>query len=98
MPYNICGELMIRLLQVLTSLIVSYLSPDTADNQELRQCLAYFFPVYCYSSPINQRRMHKVLAALGYLATYPLITSLDSLIDVYADVSAAVYSIQRARR
>ncbi|KIM91366.1 hypothetical protein PILCRDRAFT_810639 [Piloderma croceum F 1598] len=46
--------------RVLTSLIVSYLSPDTADNQELRQCLAYFFPVYCYSSPVNQRRMHKM--------------------------------------
>jgi condensin complex subunit 3 len=61
--YGVMGAsrlMRILLLQVLISLIVSYLSPDTADNQELRQCLAYFFPVYCYSSPVNQRRMQKV--------------------------------------
>jgi condensin complex subunit 3 len=46
--------------QVLKSLVVAYLSPDTADNQELRQCLSYFFPVYCYSSSVNQRRMEQV--------------------------------------
>jgi len=46
--------------QVLKSLVVAYLSPDTAENQELRQCLAYFFPVYCYSSSVNQGRMRQV--------------------------------------
>ena len=46
--------------QVLKSLVVAYLSPDTAENQELRQCLAYFFPVYCYSSSVNQNRMRQV--------------------------------------
>ena len=46
--------------QVLKSLVVAYLSPDTAENQELRQCLAYFFPVYCYSSSENQKRMRQV--------------------------------------
>ncbi|KAF7968330.1 hypothetical protein HWV62_30947 [Athelia sp. TMB] len=50
--------------RVLASLIVSYLSPDTADNQELRQCLSYFFPVYCYSSPTNQRRVQKVFMTM----------------------------------
>ncbi|KAI0266182.1 nuclear condensing complex subunit [Gloeopeniophorella convolvens] len=30
--------------RVLTSLALIYLSPDTAENQELRQCLSYFFP------------------------------------------------------
>ena len=51
-------------LQVLSSLILVYLSPDTADNQELRQCLSYFFPVYCYSSPANQRRMQQVFPSI----------------------------------
>ncbi|TFY65773.1 hypothetical protein EVG20_g5314 [Dentipellis fragilis] len=46
--------------RVLTSLVLVYLSPDTVDNQELRQCLSYFFPVYCYSSPGNQRRMQNI--------------------------------------
>ncbi|KAH0826785.1 hypothetical protein J3R83DRAFT_5201 [Lanmaoa asiatica] len=42
--------------RVLKSLVVAYLSPDTAENQELRQCLAYFFPIYCYSSSVNQKQ------------------------------------------
>jgi condensin complex subunit 3 len=46
--------------QVLTSLALIYLSPDTAENQELRQCLSYFFPAYSYSSPAHQRLMQKV--------------------------------------
>lgn len=36
------------------------MSHYTADNQELRQALSYFFPVFCWSSPINQRQMQKV--------------------------------------
>ena len=39
---------------------LTYVSPYTLDNQELQQCLSYFFLVYCYSSPINQRNMQKV--------------------------------------
>lgn len=46
--------------QVLQSLVLLYFSPETADNQALRQCLTYFLPVYCYSSPDNQRRMLNV--------------------------------------
>lgn len=46
---------------MLKSLVLVYVSPETADNQELRQCLAYFFPVYCYSNPRNQRRMQQVM-------------------------------------
>ncbi|KAF8550582.1 hypothetical protein OG21DRAFT_1419479, partial [Imleria badia] len=38
--------------RVLKSLVIAYLSPDTAENQALRQCLAYFLPVY-YSSSIS---------------------------------------------
>ncbi|KAI6000302.1 nuclear condensing complex subunit [Pisolithus orientalis] len=46
--------------RVLKSLVVAYLSPDTVDNQELRQCLSYFFPVFCCSSSVNQRQMMQV--------------------------------------
>ncbi|GLB42179.1 putative nuclear condensing complex subunits, C-term domain [Lyophyllum shimeji] len=46
--------------KVLTCLVLTYVSPNTATNQELRQCLSYFFPVYCYSSPDNQRRMQSI--------------------------------------
>ena len=44
---------------MLVSLALIYLSPDTADNQELRQCLSYFFPAYSYSTPAHQRLMQK---------------------------------------
>ncbi|KZO96900.1 putative mitotic chromosome condensation-related protein [Calocera viscosa TUFC12733] len=45
---------------ILQSLVLMYLSPETADNQALRQCLSYFFPVYCYSSSHNQRKMQHI--------------------------------------
>ncbi|KAI0063895.1 hypothetical protein BV25DRAFT_1823946 [Artomyces pyxidatus] len=50
--------------RVLSSLVLIYLAPDTVDNQELRQCLSYFFPVYCYSSPRNQHRMKEVFVPI----------------------------------
>ena len=37
-----------------------YFSPETAENQAVRQCLTYFLPVFCYSSPENQRRLLNV--------------------------------------
>ncbi|KAF8069093.1 nuclear condensing complex subunit [Lyophyllum atratum] len=51
---------MIKDSKVLTCLVLTYVSPTTAANQELRQCLSYFFPVYCYSSPDNQQRMQSI--------------------------------------
>ncbi|WWD20683.1 hypothetical protein CI109_105159 [Kwoniella shandongensis] len=47
---------------VLQSLVLLYFSPETADNQPLRQCLTYFLPVYCYSAPVNQRRMLSIFS------------------------------------
>ncbi|KAH8108765.1 nuclear condensing complex subunit [Phellopilus nigrolimitatus] len=55
--------------RVLTSLILAYVSPVSAENQELRQCLAYFLPVYCYSSPANQSRMQAI-----FIAAFDLVT------------------------
>lgn len=37
-----------------------YFASETADIHKLRQCLSYFFPVYCYSNPQNQRRVANV--------------------------------------
>ncbi|KAG6899482.1 hypothetical protein C0993_009846 [Termitomyces sp. T159_Od127] len=49
--------------KVLTSLVLTYVSPNTSTNQELIQCLSYFFPVYCYSSPANQARMQSIFVS-----------------------------------
>lgn len=46
--------------QVLKRLVLVYFAPETIDNLELRQCLSYFFPVYCYSQSANQKRMQEV--------------------------------------
>ncbi|KAI0674717.1 nuclear condensing complex subunit [Trametes maxima] len=46
--------------RMLQTLVLVFISPDTAGNQELRQCLSYFFPVYAYSSAANQDRMRKI--------------------------------------
>ncbi|KDN38868.1 ARM repeat-containing protein [Tilletiaria anomala UBC 951] len=62
---------------VLKSMVLVYMSPETADNQELRQCLSYFLPAYCYSSPINQRRLQRVW-----------LDTLTVLSDVYTDKDA----------
>ncbi|KAH8914244.1 hypothetical protein BT69DRAFT_1233008 [Atractiella rhizophila] len=61
--------------EVLKSLVLMYFSPETAGNQPLRQCLSYFFPVYCFSSAAHQRRMQKVF-----------MPSLDILNGVYEDL------------
>ena len=78
--------------QVLTSLMLKYVSPDTASNQELRQCLSYFFPVYCYSSPVNQRRMQKVswiimakLAGVDVMYRKSFIALFTKLSEVYRE-------------
>lgn len=44
-------------IQALETILLLYVTPETNDNLELRQCLSYFFPVYCYSSSENQRKM-----------------------------------------
>ncbi|THV04781.1 hypothetical protein K435DRAFT_774313 [Dendrothele bispora CBS 962.96] len=46
--------------EVLECLVISYFAPRNAYNHTLRQCLAYFLPAYCYSSPANQRMMLEV--------------------------------------
>ncbi|KAH9848970.1 nuclear condensing complex subunit [Lenzites betulinus] len=50
--------------RVLQTLVLVFISPETATNHELRQCLSYFFPVYSYSSVANQQRMRKIFVPL----------------------------------
>ncbi|KLT44848.1 hypothetical protein CC85DRAFT_295396 [Cutaneotrichosporon oleaginosum] len=62
---------MIEDAAVLQTLVMLYFSPDTADNQPLRQCLTYFLPVYCYSSSANQARMLSIFSdTLMHVSTF----------------------------
>ncbi|WVO20456.1 uncharacterized protein IAS62_001753 [Cryptococcus decagattii] len=57
---------------VLQSLVLLYFSPETADNQPLRQCLTYFLPVYCYTAAENQRRMLSI-----FYDTYMMLSQMS---------------------
>ncbi|EJU03066.1 ARM repeat-containing protein [Dacryopinax primogenitus] len=54
---------------ILQSLVLMYLSPETAENQALRQCLSYFFPVYCYSASQNQKKMQHIFVPVMEVLT-----------------------------
>ncbi|KAF8342823.1 nuclear condensing complex subunit [Cantharellus anzutake] len=60
---------------VLARLVGLYIDPATADNQPLRQCLSYFFPVYCYSSLSNQKRIQKIFVKV-----------IEAMADLYDDL------------
>ncbi|RIB03229.1 nuclear condensing complex subunit [Gigaspora rosea] len=45
---------------VLKELVSLYFDSDTASNLCLRQCLSYFFPVFCHSSFENQTLMQEI--------------------------------------
>ncbi|PWZ02560.1 ARM repeat-containing protein [Testicularia cyperi] len=55
--------------EALKSLVLIYMSPETMLNQELRQCLSYFLPVYCGSSSWNQRRLQRVFVSVLQVLT-----------------------------
>ena len=54
-----CGVVNPSLIQALETIFLLYVTPETSDNLELRQCLSYFFPVYCYSNAENQRKVQE---------------------------------------
>ncbi|THH30647.1 hypothetical protein EUX98_g3519 [Antrodiella citrinella] len=62
--------------RVLASLVLAYVSPVTSENEELRQCLAYFLPVYCYSLPSNQMRMRSI-----FLTAFELVSKVFEELD-----------------
>ncbi|CAO1628711.1 unnamed protein product [Sympodiomycopsis kandeliae] len=54
--------------EALRSLILVYMSPETISNQEMKQCLNYFLPIYLYSNSHNQQKLkHLFLAILQIL-------------------------------
>ncbi|EST10071.1 Nuclear condensin complex subunit 3, C-terminal domain protein [Kalmanozyma brasiliensis GHG001] len=55
--------------EALKSLVLIYMSPETMANQELRQCLSYFLPVYCGSSSRNQRHLQRVFLSVLQVLT-----------------------------
>ena len=73
--------------RALEALVIVYFSPQTAHNHELRQCLSYFFPMYCGSWSANQERMRKV----GFLGPLCRAESLrmiwQSFINVFTNLS-----------
>ncbi|KAJ6493812.1 nuclear condensing complex subunit [Mycena vulgaris] len=56
---------------VVHSLMVIYFSPCNAENQELKQSLAYFALAYSHSSPQNQRVMGKI-----FICTFEKLSAL----------------------
>lgn len=58
----------------LTAMVLVYMAPHSEDNIDLRQCLSYFLPAYCYSSRSNQRALHTAWMDI-----------LRDLTDVYYD-------------
>ncbi|KAF9010128.1 nuclear condensing complex subunit [Cyathus striatus] len=71
---GICKLLLAEIItdsKMLTALILIYVSSSTYDNLEARQCLSYFFPMYCYSSPEHQRRMASV-----FMVAFDLVTRM----------------------
>ncbi|CAO1626006.1 unnamed protein product [Parajaminaea phylloscopi] len=62
--------------EALRSLVLVYMSPEMTSNQEMRQCLNYFLPVYCYTSTTNQRRLQRVVVPV-----------LQVLAEVYNEVA-----------
>lgn len=79
--------------QALSTLVLMYISPETAKNQELRQCLSYFFPVYSYSTRANQDRMRKVSVSArccSFACWGGKLRAIDRCGCVCADFRAAV--------
>ncbi|GAA5884953.1 hypothetical protein JCM6882_007168 [Rhodosporidiobolus microsporus] len=72
--------------EILNRLVLLYFASDTVDNHELRQCLSYFFPVYCYSNAANQRRVASV--------TIRALAVLREVYDELKDKSAMVTPLQ----
>ncbi|WFD32261.1 chromosome condensation complex Condensin, subunit G [Malassezia sp. CBS 17886] len=70
---------------VLKSLVLVYMSPDSWDNQPLRQCLSYFLPLFCSAHARHQRMLQRVF-----------VDTFDLLAHVYADADAAAHMVSPA--
>ncbi|WFD26291.1 chromosome condensation complex Condensin, subunit G [Malassezia nana] len=67
---------------VLKSLVLTYMSPDTADHPAVRQCLSYFLPLFCSSHARHQRMIQHVFMDV-----------FDILAHLYDDAEARPHMI-----
>ncbi|KKK17650.1 hypothetical protein P175DRAFT_0459439 [Aspergillus ochraceoroseus IBT 24754] len=65
---------------LLQSLVVSFFHPRTRENPALRQSLAYFFPVYSHSRPLNTQHMRKI--------TVPVVRAILNAAEEYYSLEA----------
>ncbi|KAK7023043.1 nuclear condensing complex subunit [Favolaschia claudopus] len=75
--------------KIIKSLLLAYVSPFTANNAELRQCLSYFFSVYCYSSADNQSRLRTI-----FMSAFDEVTRMhDELEDDQTMISPQQFGL-----
>ena len=72
---------------VLKSLILTYMSPYTADHSALRQCLSYFLPLFCSSHVRHQHMVQRVFC-----------DTMDVLVSVYEDASVRSHMITTSQK
>ncbi|KAF5357042.1 hypothetical protein D9756_006730 [Leucocoprinus leucothites] len=62
--------------KMLLCLLIAYISPDTAGNQEARQCLSYFFIRYCMAHPRNKLKLQSI-----FMTAFDTMTRLSESLD-----------------
>ncbi|KXN87766.1 Condensin complex subunit 3 [Leucoagaricus sp. SymC.cos] len=62
--------------KMLLCLLVAYVSPDTADNQEARQCLSYFFNRYSTAHTRNKIKLQSI-----FMTAFRAISRLSDSLD-----------------
>lgn len=78
----------------LRSLVLIYMTPETSGNQELRQCLGYFLPVYCFSSPHNQRKLQRVSCVVILCGTGSLTSTRQVLVETLHILAELYYELE----
>ncbi|KAJ7654347.1 hypothetical protein B0H17DRAFT_1214335 [Mycena rosella] len=80
--------------KIFKSLLLAYVSPHMAGDAPVRQSLAYFFPVYCYSAAANQ-----ACVCVETFETKAAHAGADRHTDVHAelavDILLALYDSDR---
>ncbi|KAG5520001.1 hypothetical protein PMAC_001077 [Pneumocystis sp. 'macacae'] len=81
--------------KLLGILIILYFHPKTSSNLDLRQILAYFIPVYCYSLPKNQFRLQEVSRFCFFIVNNIkiFVSTLHKLLKVFDDLDSDVEPI-----
>ncbi|XP_006463480.1 hypothetical protein AGABI2DRAFT_208301 [Agaricus bisporus var. bisporus H97] len=62
--------------KMLLCLLVAYVSPDTVGNQEVRQCLSFFFMRYSTAHPRNKTRLQSI-----FISAFDTILRMNESLD-----------------